>query len=86
MKKKVQFFYRLSLLDIIEYYFSNQELCHFINSLRYESPYGTSVYGYSLELLCKYDIHFQQDITKFMNQFIWQYVMDERDLAIQSDG
>ena len=73
-------------VDIIQYYFTNYEVAHLVNTLRYESPYGTSCTCYLLELLCKFDIEYVHQVTKYIAEFVWQFVLDERDLPIQADG
>ena len=57
-----------------------------MNILRYESPYGTSCTGYLLEMLCKFDLDYTNEITKLIAEFVWQFVMDERELPVQTDG
>lgn len=75
-----------STIDIIHYYFTNNEVINLVDALRYESPYGTSTRSHLLELLCKYDMEYMERVTLCVHQFVWQYVLDERDLIIQSDG
>ena len=71
---------------IVHYYFDSSEISRLVDILRYESPYGTSPTGYLLEMLCKFDLDYTNQITKLIAQFVWQFVLDERELPAQADG
>ena len=68
------------------HYFSRRVLSEMVCQLRYESPYGQSSRCSVLDRLARFDLALEEQIAGFVGQYLLQFVLDERELAVQADG
>ena len=72
--------------DAILFYFTKKTISSMICQLRFESPYGVSSRCCILECLARKNVSLEKFIVRDVGQYLLQYVTDERELVIQSDG
>lgn len=73
-------------LVIVFHYFPKRVLSDLVYQLRYESPYGQSSRCSVLDRLARFDLALEEQVAGFVGQYLLQFVLDERELVIQSDG
>lgn len=73
-------------LVIVLHYFPRRVLSELVCQLRYESPYGQSSRCSVLDRLARFDLSLEEQIAGFVGQYLLQFVLDERELVVQSDG
>ena len=71
---------------IVFHYFPKRVLSDLVYQLRYESPYGQSSRCSVLDRLARFDLALDEQVAGFVGQYLLQFVLDERELVIQSDG
>ena len=71
---------------IVFHYFPRRVLSELVCQLRYESPYGQSSRCSVLDRLARFHLALEEQIAGFVGQYLLQFVLDERELVIQSDG
>lgn len=71
---------------IVFHYFPKRVLSELVCQLRYESPYGQSSRCSVLDRLARFDLALEEQVAGFVGQYLLQFVLDERELVIQSDG
>lgn len=70
---------------IVFHYFPKRVLSDLVYQLRYESPYGQSSRCSVLDRLARFDLALEEQVAGFVGQYLLQFVLDERELVIQSD-